>query len=286
MDIITQRFIAIGNRLLAELRKINVTLTQIQQQVKAVAGQPKPEKKEDSPPQEVIASVSFPASVETKRDTTEKNKQRRDRWRLFVEVLTLIAVVGYGLVAYHQWKTMNQTYSEIAKQTPKIAETARAATQANIDARDRFRQEERPYLWLSDLGHPDFLQRPEWKKEEGGYVVWDWHFTNYGKSPAYHVTFRQGMIAGEQVSAKNRTYSILIKGSPCPPTKDEWDTAFYKDKISHAKFEQLMDTEDAVIIYGKVYYDDSYGTTYETGFCLNHLRSGAISYCKEGNYIK
>ena len=47
-----------------------------------------------------------------------------------------------------------------------------------------------------------------------------------------------------------------------------------------------MDTEDAIVIFGIISYTDSYGGKYETGFCLNHLRSGAVSYCKEGNYIK
>lgn len=109
MDIITQRFIAIGNKLLAELRKVSANLTQIQEHVKIVAEQSKAEKKEDSLPPEVVARLAFPAGIDTERNASEKRKQRRDRWRLFIEVLVLIAVAGYGLVAYHQWREMQNT---------------------------------------------------------------------------------------------------------------------------------------------------------------------------------
>jgi hypothetical protein len=93
----------------AELRKIGANLTQIQEHVKAVAEQAKPEKKEDSQPPEVVARLTFPAGIDTERNASERRKQRRDRWRLFIEVLVLIAVVGYGLVAYYQWREMQKT---------------------------------------------------------------------------------------------------------------------------------------------------------------------------------
>lgn len=74
-------------------------------------------------------------------------------------------------------------------------------------------------------------------------------------------------------------------GAPLPPNKDDFTTVVSRPGISQEQFTKLMQTDDAIDIFGEITYHDSYGEKYETTFCLSHLFTGAIKYRKEGNGI-
>jgi hypothetical protein len=99
---------------------------------------------------EAQSNAQFPANIKPpQKHQAESYYTKPDPtplWKILLEVIVGAAVIVYTIVASMQLRTMNKSYTEIAKQTPRIAEAAGAATQANIDARDRFRQDERPYL--------------------------------------------------------------------------------------------------------------------------------------------
>jgi hypothetical protein len=71
----------------------------------------------------------------------------------------------------------------------KSATTLETALQT---ARENFRGEQRPVIWLSNQkGAPEFVINKT--GDNTGQILWTWHFTNYGKTPALHITFRQFM---------------------------------------------------------------------------------------------
>lgn len=288
MDFITQRFIAIGNRLRQELRGLRIDFQQL---IGTIHNANETTEQQQEQQRKQLNTMLAELQIQ---ETAERNINARDErqygiqvWMALATTLAFIAAAVYAGIAALQWRTMNKTYGEIQKQTPFIAQAATAAVTANSDARDRFRQDERPYIWLTnDLGQPEILPPPGSNPAEGGVPVWTWKFTNYGKSPAYQIKFHYGMNTGSDALSKPRVFGPWQIGAPLPPNKTDFDTAFRNPKITMDEFRRLMNTDKAIVIFGQFFYTDAYGGKYETGFCLTHLQLGPIGYCREGNYIK
>ena len=75
---------------------------------------------------------------------------------------------------------------------------------------------------------------------------------------------------------------------PIPPGKDDFSTITSPDPVSRARFEELLQMDGSIVIYGRILYTDSTESRYETGFCLFHFASGAKGYCQgdDANYMK
>jgi hypothetical protein len=90
---------------------------------------------------------------------------------------------------------MRDQLPELQKSAKAAQDSADAAKTAITQARDNFRQEQRPYNWLTNnLGGPTFFAPSAavplgQDQNQKGYVVWDWHYTNYGKSPTQNMHF-------------------------------------------------------------------------------------------------
>ena len=188
----------------------------------------------------------------------------------------LLAVIAFG----QAWilATTDELTREAAHAAVKSATTAQTALET---ARDNFRIEQRPIIWLTnDLGSPQYINLT--KQPASGQIVWEWHFTNYGKSPALHLTFHQSM------KIEDKSYiGPLSVGAPVPTNKDDMAEMVSKPNFSMEQFAKLMATEEAIGISGEIIYYDLYEKNkYITTFCLRHLTLGGILYCKEGNDIK
>jgi hypothetical protein len=163
----------------------------------------------------------------------------------------------------------------------KSADTANAALNA---ARENFQIEQRPVVWLTnDLGAPQFIHAPN---DTGvGQIAWAWHYTNYGKTPALHMSFHSFM----RIEHNNEeSYGVVgpSTAAPLPTNKIDFSSVVSRPGIGSDEFNRLLATDDAVGISGDLTYFDKYGHQYETTFCLTYLRSSAIGYCKKGNDIK
>lgn len=300
MDFITQRFIAIGNRLLAELRRIGdaigVLQADAQQQIESVnASKERDEQKEEVRPiwlDDVLAKYDQAEGDQTARDERHYRIQNSIRWATWC---AFIAATFYGGVAALQWRTMNESYKEIAKQTPKIAEAAGAASQANIDARERFREDERPYIWFTNtgLGGPQYFPNPN-TNPPTGQVYWPYHYTDYGKTPAYGVITRRFIQLGkdkpwrESFTTKDTPPPPSKgKGPPIPPGHDVYNSVIsYPGEVTPDDYAKLLKTDNAIRIRIVINYTDAYGGQYESGMCVGKLALGDIQYCPNWNYIK
>ncbi len=206
-------------------------------------------------------------------------KRRIERGKLLIEAFTLAAVVFYGIVAYCQWNAMliaNANSGLSASAAMSASATAQAALK---DARNDFREDRRPYIWLTNngIGSPEFVM--ERNKSGFGQVLWDWHYANYGRSPAYNVSFRQYMKLGAQPFEISYGQKQSNSGAPIPPNKEDFATVVSKP-IKPEEFEQLMtaSANQGISIRLSITYVDESGVPHESSVRLNHLNTGAISY--------
>lgn len=206
------------------------------------------------------------------------------QWVLTVGTwLAFVAAAIYAGVAAHQSRIMNCTLNQITLQTKTAQGAVKAAQDANRDAEERFRKDERPYVAETPKSTepPHFLTT---KPNVTGQIAWNFHYSNFGKTPAYHLHSEQFIKLGDgpfvrsNGEPKHRGETIL------PPTGDNFITAV-SAPIAPEELDQLLKVSGGIQIKIILSYTDSYGTRYETGICETRLNTGTISYC-EGNYIK
>jgi hypothetical protein len=75
--------------------------------------------------------IHLPDAVEAQNQAANGRQERRDRWKLTAEWLTLAAVVFYGVVAYRQWDAM-LTANDNATRAFHISEKAYIAIEAPV----------------------------------------------------------------------------------------------------------------------------------------------------------
>jgi hypothetical protein len=200
-------------------------------------------------------------------------------------VWLVIATFLLAAMAFMQVIILSTTDSSTRKAANAAMTSATIAQTALQTARDNFRAEQRPIIWLTnDLGSPQYFNLAN--KTDGGQIAWEWHFTNYGRSPARHLTFHHLIKIGDKVEEGYGYNGQPSVGAPVPTNKDDRAAVASKPEISAEQFTKLMATDEAIGISGEISYEDAYGEKYTTMFCLRHLALGGILYCKEGNDIK
>ena len=223
----------------------------------------------------------------TKQFTT--TKRRRKYWfewgKFIVEVLTLLIISSYTVIAYHQWDEMRIA----TKATQEAADAAKAGADAAIqslaDSRSDFKNDQRPFIWLrNSLETPRFWINPVTKNT--GQILWDWHVVNYGKTPVANMQFRQYMKEGSKPFVASYGERGGNFGSPIPPNADILSDTVVSAPLTPAEYSDLIKTDYGIQIKVIIDYTDLYGGKYETGFCLSRLQNSVVSFCREGNYIK
>jgi hypothetical protein len=205
----------------------------------------------------------------TNNNADKENKDRFPalaQWKPVLELIGLVFLVGYTTIAAFQWC---------------------ATREANRIARDQFRQDQRPYVWFAEMGQPEFYNRDQ-PDPRMGYLVWAWHFTNYGKSPADKLMLTQVVSVGREAIKATPHFPVPKPCAPLPPTKNDFTTAIWEEKISRSRFDELFSTDENIVVRGVFTYRDLSGLPYESRFCFTRLRAGGIEYCNAGkeNYIK
>ena len=133
---------------------------------------------------------------------------------------------------------------------------------------------------------PTFFSPPV-LKDGKAHVAWDFHYTNYGRSPAYGIKFGGYMEIGEGATKRRQAFQMAGSGAPIPPGKDDFRSAFSKLPVTREEFDKLMRSDEQIVVHGKFEYTDASGGEYEIGFCFLHLATGATAYCQDSqNYMK
>ncbi|MHB8485524.1 MAG: hypothetical protein ACYDCM_07325 [Candidatus Acidiferrales bacterium] len=208
----------------------------------------------------VRAEVNLPQGVEIHKSASDTRYEQSYQFRTLlsswvsigVAILTLASLIGYAIISYGQLREM--------------------------------REEQRPYVWLTStgLGSPEYVPT--------GQILWDWHYTNYGKSPAYDIRWKSYIsIDGAPFVRSYKQPKGGGNGSALPPTQDVFSTVISPPGVTQDQFKHAISIEGkGISIRIEMEYTDGlrksrsqYGAT----ICLKRLFTGAIEYC-EGNNIK
>jgi hypothetical protein len=210
--------------LLAELRSIG---DRLQQLTRTVEEQNTAERKRNQPPPVLRAELEVPQAIRDQKAAQDTRNNRRENWRLAVEIITVLIVLGYTSVAYLQWtefigstdaafdsakaarrsaavaaenaqiaseavaenkREFSSTLKELSRQTKAQTETANAAKSAADIARDALKRSQRP--WVGVVGVPTITEFSVGLDQTGHRTVNGkiaYTITNYGTSPALFV---------------------------------------------------------------------------------------------------
>jgi hypothetical protein len=128
----------------------------------------------------------------------EEDIRNGERWLIGVSAAAVILNAVIALIYYGQLKEMRKATK--ASQKAAIAATSAATTASNTlqFARDQFRIEQRPYLWIQDIGFVDekrnnlFSDRALWTYlGTNEQPVVNVGLNNFGRSPAVHARSTQ-----------------------------------------------------------------------------------------------
>lgn len=200
------------------------------------------------------------------------------------KVKPFVEIVGIVLLAIYTDYTI--------KMYGANRDAADAAQRAVANAQEQFRQDARPYVWVTNngLGQPEFIfdRTLTGAPMNTGQIVWTFHYTDYGKTPAYNLSSERFFSVGlNSPFRESHGFSHVekVNGTPVPPNKDDFQTVVSEPEITPEKYKEFLKTDNALRIRAVIQYTDAYGEKYETGLCLGRLASGAIQYC-DGSYIK
>jgi hypothetical protein len=238
-------------------------------------------------PERIRTEVELLPKQEERYYAEQGKTYRLQGLTLIISFITLLVLAAYTYLTYGQWR-------EAGRSAKAALDAARTAQSSLEDARGNFRKDQRPYIWLSGQVRdfkPGFFTEP-FADPTFGYVVWPFHYTNYGRSPAYRVRYTAYVhILGVRPpdTKVSPMFDALKSGPPVPPNIDGIVEARSKTQIEEMAF-QYMGTKGGreLIMFAVFKYADSIGggSEYETGICLQQMRFHQIEYCDCCNYIK
>lgn len=210
------------------------------------------------------------------------NQQTQHRENQANRRIATAAVVGawiYAAIAAFQWFAMLAANKQSATGVGAAVRAADTAQLAVQDARNNFRRDQRPYIWMANMtvGPSYDVTRKE--------IVWNWFYANYGKTPAYQSKGRQFMKLGTGPFKFSSLHGD-IAFAPLPPNRaGEYDTVFSQPGVTPEEFQAFMQVDGGIQMRVDISYSDSYGGQYYTGFCFSHNANGSVQYC-DNTYMK
>jgi|SRR5271157_1439774 len=213
----------------------------------------------------------------------QRARKIRDDWggtALHDKANVVLAGIGLCVLFTYTFYTARMyCANKKAADAAMIAANTAAATLTS--AQEQFKIDHRPILWLTNQNYAPKLNRPSKQ------ILWEFHLANYGKTPIQSIRYNKYMKVGD----KDFTITYGAKGPsvgpPLPPGSiDYYDDVISEPHITEAEFKRLLGISNSLSIKIVFDYTDAYGGEYQTGVCLTRLNTGAVGYCKEGNYIK
>jgi hypothetical protein len=280
-------------RAIAQIQKTLQTLVESideQQQTERARDEQKP----------VHADVGLPIEISEyyRSEQTERpEKNFRERLRMSLEIAGVILAAALALLTLFTlrvfrkqlWEAQNQT-AVFRQQADQAKQDAAAQLSVAKDAltaeQERFVNEQRPYVW-SGITEPN---QPAMAPDQP--VYWNWHYTNYGKTPAVGAAGREQVIWGTHARSQlKKTFFDPIhkpsdkSGVVIPPNKDMYSSAHtINNNPTAADIQWIKANNSGVMMIAYWEYFDTSGNLYKSTICLERLASGAVADC--GTFTK
>jgi hypothetical protein len=137
MDNFRREILVVRQKILGELRSLNVTLLGVQKQVETVAKEQQAKNEREQSQPVVRAELQVPPAIHTQNVASDAPNERRDKIKTWIEVATLFAVVAYAIINYHmlcQMRKANKTASDSFDEILSQMKAQTAAQQTAADA--------------------------------------------------------------------------------------------------------------------------------------------------------
>jgi hypothetical protein len=240
----------------------------------------------------VVRTIAEPGTAEARQrevDRKSANAFRRKslvvQWCLFVAtLLAFLAAAYYARIAKQQAEIMHETLIEVQRQTVAAEKSLRATQQALNVTRENFRQDQRPYVWLTNDIGPFQRVSTSIGGALGGRLAFNFHFTNYGKSPAINCSVESHIGLGRGGGERILWSKLDPKsGSILPPGKTDFNTAFSEQAITNETWEKIntIGRIEYVTVRGRFQYFALDGTMYSGEFCVERSPSLGPAYCSD-----
>jgi hypothetical protein len=174
----------------------------------------------------------------------------------------------------------------------QVVETRRALT---ITERN-FVRDERPYLMVDSASNVELYPGIKGKTPQ---LLSSVFVANYGKSPAFKVSFRGMLVTDDDWSTRIEQFfrdeipspetaskSVVAPGVPAKPELAPLWKTIPSDVLTPAKATRLMKTDNSVFVLVRLRYEDFEGNAYITDFCASHLPMGPNQNCVTHNEVK
>jgi hypothetical protein len=224
---------------------------------------------------DIPRTPGVPSSPPPKTHCEISCKHEKDRWDKFKDGAEIF---GISLLLIYTIYTIKM-YCANKQAADAATSAANTAAQAVKDARQQFVNDERPIVWLKDRGKPFHLPSNQ--------VIWGLFLTNYGKTPADDVVFKDvSMRIGENGTwvPTYGTGQYPIIPHPVAPGELLPRPAVTPPGISRSEYMALLKVNGSISMRTVLTYTDKFGGHYETAFCLTRTNIGDATFC-EGNYI-
>jgi hypothetical protein len=194
MDYVTRQFINLAKKFRKELPKLaNAIRGDFQKQVKAIEEAKNAFNESRNNPSILRAELHISHPIEVKTESKDK-KRSREWYKLVIETLTFLSVLAYFLVTNRMYHEMISARHQTQHSVEAAERSANAAETANTNQMEHFRTEERPYVWIQNIGVADEKQQLIFSNR----AIWTFVGTNeqppinigvnnFGHSPAVHL---------------------------------------------------------------------------------------------------
>ena len=151
------------------------------------------------------------------------------------------------------------------------------------DAREKFRIDQRPYVWIANpVGERGNMYYEAGADSDA--IAVTAHYTNFGKSPALELQWGSGIeiLTDKQNKAIGDLKTIL------PTSKDDFATIIYTVKQGNPPdtIPRLKSTPHAIAVKLFWKYRDASGAKYETDVCMWNMNAYSWGPCDAGNDIR
>jgi hypothetical protein len=289
-----------------ELASIVDRLSMIQQVfehlVKAEEEERNRKRESEKIPLEVTGTFRLPEAIETKRSTDQERYHTTQKVIAVAAWAAFVAALLYAVVAQRQLGEMRSQTEQIFRQYQtdnadaslravqwlaqfKTAQREAKAAEDNVaEIRREFQEDQRPYVGITktiliDPTTDSILPVPI----KGKPLIINVFFKNIGKSPALNVRTHRHLLFGNSVSQirgespdKSKNGTILESGIENLMTaisvKDTYSIESVEIKSSDFA---SWDGSEPIIIFGRITYEDKFGTFYCRPYAQQLLTTGS-----------
>ena len=266
---------------------------------------PSPDQQREESTPVLRTELLIPQAVIDQHNSEQKEENRRERWKLRVEVATLIAILIYTTIAGYQGCQMRRS-TEAAEESAKaaanavaIADATRAQNREAVEKTlaqgkstleatiENFHRDQRAWIGPTLISPPRFAD--EGKRvyiQEGATPVFGIRIKNSGKTPARKV--KTEFIWGwhkKEVEFLHPYPAINIPkpmSSVFPDGEMQLDTPVMP--ILPKEFvENVKNGTNILRVYGYVNYEDIFGIAHRTTFC-NYLSQDLTAFALCNSY--